>query len=260
MSYLCCVSLAHGVPATRHSIAELWQLLGGDLRRCLLYLQFWCQSGGGRGCLDKSPFHNNKLTSVSDVASAVVTFSQDSNSSISLYGDIQENDCSDDSNSNQFLSLRRPARKARRMIVDDDEDEENSNSSHDIVEKVDSDSLKSETSSHLNKRKRFPTKRSFAKAANRVCGKEMESTVSSVTVNHDLTTAAVTSSQGDADEKASIGFYLHLGLAESFLGVGNEPLSSQTIGQFIQVSLCVDYLSNYVLYSCGPAQEVLKIR
>ncbi|GFS08351.1 ATPase family AAA domain-containing protein 5 [Elysia marginata] len=220
VSYLCCVCLAHGIPVARHSVARLWQLLGGDLRKCLLFLQFWCLSGGGNRPGDKLKSNSGQLCPVSEAGENLLSASQDSYSSKS-HKDSAEVSCSDDSNDGQFLSLRRPVRKARKMVINDDDDEE------EAVNTKDNNCDKPEELPRLSssqKRKRLSTKKSGT---------------GNTTHNPESSTVSVVPSRGQAagwsDVTSGSGVELHLGLAETFLGLSQGgQLSSQTFGQFLQ--------------------------
>ncbi len=49
-SYMQLVALAENVRLELEDVGSLLRLSGGDVRRCLLQLQLWVDSGGGRAC------------------------------------------------------------------------------------------------------------------------------------------------------------------------------------------------------------------
>ena len=254
VSYLSCVCLAHGVPVSRRSIEELWQLLDGDIRRCLLYLQFWGQSGGGRGCYHEMKISNEQFSA--DSGTILVTSeknilpsSQGSASSMdvdeSLHSSWDGAGSEDDSSRGLFLSLRRPVRRSRRMIVDDDDEEENSNSSNQFTDKGDSNPLEldkrngDEKRPSESKRKKLSTNKIKEDDAKAIKAANEEHFKAVGITNH-------TTKNSPVDKEATAGpdLKLHSGLAENALGLENVKLSSQTIGQFIQVGV-----PNFSLFS-----------
>ncbi|XP_059167277.1 ATPase family AAA domain-containing protein 5-like [Physella acuta] len=108
-SFLCTVCLAHGVRVSRRSVSNMLQHMKGDVRRCLLYLQYWCGSGGGRVKAQKclSPPHPRVVQETSQ---------------------CDTTDTPDDRDSDTDFVCLRPGRRAGRMICDD-EDSGKSNSS-----------------------------------------------------------------------------------------------------------------------------------
>uniref|UniRef100_A0A2C9M576 AAA+ ATPase domain-containing protein n=1 Tax=Biomphalaria glabrata TaxID=6526 RepID=A0A2C9M576_BIOGL len=57
--YLSTVCLSHGINVDTSSLSSLVDHLKGDIRKCLLSLQYWCESGGGRTTEDVDIDHDS---------------------------------------------------------------------------------------------------------------------------------------------------------------------------------------------------------
>ncbi|GFN78551.1 ATPase family aaa domain-containing protein 5, partial [Plakobranchus ocellatus] len=248
VSFLCCVCLAHGIAVARRTMEELLQLLKFDLRRCLLYLQFWCQSQGGSRYNNKLAFSSESVSSQINSKSTasdfeVGTSSKESDNILAQSKmDSSWDTYDDDSNSKQFLSLRPSKRKSYKII--EDTDDENSNSSHQLLE-IEQDLIKHEKIA----RKQIE----LSHEEEKLIKKAIDDTTSSKTISVEAcftgrVASPLSSVKSDIHFDCEIDFKnsgkqninsgsdisLHLGLAESFLGLKDVRLSSQTIISFIQ--------------------------
>ena len=116
-SFLCTVCLSHGVRVSHKSMLNLANLLKCDIRRALLQLQFWCESGGGISQmfvdLTSTPLRTYKTERILDtnqmVASTPVTAKKTKT----------ENCQTPKSNSDDDFMNLMPNKRPRSLIPDD---------------------------------------------------------------------------------------------------------------------------------------------
>ncbi|CAG5131350.1 unnamed protein product, partial [Candidula unifasciata] len=112
-SFLSTICLAHGIRISHQSVLNALHYTKGDIRRCLLNLQYWCESGGGVVQIDQD-IDWNSVKSTDNVSEKSVTGSLLAKTFRSRIVST------DDSNDSDFISLRPPRKKAKRMTSDDD--------------------------------------------------------------------------------------------------------------------------------------------
>lgn len=204
----------HGVRVGHQSILNAVRYLKGDIRRCLLYLQYWCESGGGLVRVTKEMNLNSQSALVKSSSNGdVVEKVKDGEQHLKTAGSkIVVTD--DDSDSCDFVCLRASKRKTPQIRDEDD-------SLNDVSRLEIQCQTSTQKSAAFQRRK----KREYKKVSSSRCRN-----------------ISIKNMDGELDEDCPP---LHI-CFEGDLGLGRSDVAAKTVLDFIKVGIYLLYVLFFV--------------